>query len=159
MNDEYSKSDEEFHEQVRRPFVRTIEHHTVIPEPMPEYVSPRDDVPPVGALSAEAIVKDFEKTAKDIEAMATAMTEAAQRCATELMELTTKYKEMAEDVRMTVEAVKDTAAAYRDEAKSVFVRIEDTSLMTKEMRELSARMRNRITGKVDVTTTPPDLEL
>lgn len=114
------------------------------PEPMPDYVEPRDNVPPVGALSAEAIVKDFEKTAKGIEALAAELAEAANRCAVELVTLTRKYEDLGEEVKAVVEHVKETAAAYRDEAKTVFVRIEDTTLRMQEVRKMSDAMRERL---------------
>lgn len=113
-------------------------------EPMPDYVEPREGVPPVGALSAEAIVKDFEKTAKGIDAMAAELMEATNRCAEELVALTNKYKELGEQINQVVQHVKDTAEAYRDEAKTVFVRIEDTTMRMKEVRELSDTMRQRL---------------
>jgi hypothetical protein len=113
-------------------------------EPMPEYVEPREGVPPVGALSAEAIVKDFEKTAKGIEAMAAELMDASNRCAEELIALTNKYKELGEQINQVVQHVKDTAESYRDEAKTVFVRIEDTTMRMKEVRELSDTMRQRL---------------
>jgi len=114
------------------------------PLPMPDYVEPREGVPPVGALSAEAIVKDFEATAKGIDAMATELMEATNRCAEELVLLTNKYKELGEQINQVVQHVKDTAATYRDEAKTVFVRIEDTTMRMKEVRELSDTMRQRL---------------
>ena len=120
------------------------------PERMPDYVEPREGVPPVGALSAEAIVKDFEKTAKGIDAMAADLVEASQKCATELVELTAKYSDMMSDLEKVVEHIKDTSAAYRDEAKTVFLRIEDTTLRMKEVRELSDAMRERLAGASDI---------
>src|SRR4051794_22922620 len=38
-------------------------------EPMPDYVEHQDGVSRVGALSAEAVVRDYEAAAKEIEAM------------------------------------------------------------------------------------------
>jgi hypothetical protein len=117
------------------------------PEPMPDYVEPRPDVPPVGALSAEALVKDYEKTAKQIEAMAAELAASSKRCFDEMLDLTNKYMTMANEIERVVEHVKDTAASYRDEAKTVFVRIEDTTLMMQEVRRLSEDMRGRVSGK------------
>jgi methyl-accepting chemotaxis protein len=127
------------------------------PEPLPDYVAPRVEVPAVGALSAEAIVRDFEKTAKHIEALAVELTESTNQCAGELIELTQKYRTLSEQINQVVQHVKDTAAAYRDEAKLVFVRIEDTTMMMQEVRELSATMRERIANKPTAshTTVPP----
>ncbi len=114
-------------------------------EPMPEYVDPRPNVPPVGALSAEAIVRDFEKTAKGIEAMAAELTEASNRCMAEFADLGNRLGRMFDDISSTVEHIKETAAMYREEAKLVFVRIEDTTLKMQEVREMSDQMRDRLT--------------
>jgi len=48
--------------------------------PMPDYVEHQDGVPRVGALSAEAVVRDYEAAAKEIEAMGAEMIEAARKC-------------------------------------------------------------------------------
>ena len=140
---------QDYHSRVDRAVAAIADEETLYrppprPEPMPAYVEPRDNVPPVGALSAEAIVKDFEKTAKGIEALATELAEAAHRCAVELVTLTRNYETLGEEVKAVVEHVKETAAAYRDEAKTVFVRIEDTTLRMQEVRKMSDTMRERL---------------
>lgn len=114
------------------------------PVPMPDYVEPQADVPPVGALSAEAIVRDFEQTAKEIEAMGAELAKAANECAAELIDLTHRFKQMDDNVREIIDHVKETAASFRDEAKTVFVRIENTTLMTQDVRAISNDMRKRI---------------
>jgi hypothetical protein len=123
-------------------------------EPLPEYLTPRPDVPAVGALSAEAIGRDFELTARNIEAMAADLVKVTNACAAELVELTGRYKAMATELSEVVEHIKETAAAYRDEAKSVFVRIEDTTLRMQEVRDLSTAMRDRLSGKAASTALP-----
>lgn len=122
--------------------------------PMPDYVEPRNGVPPVGALSAEALVKDYEKTAKGIDAMAAELMEATNRCAHELIELTQKFQQMSDNIRTIVDHVKETSASYRDEAKTMFVRIEDATMRMQEVRDLSDAMRQRLaesteSGKID----------
>lgn len=124
-------------------------------EPMPDYVEPREGVPPVGALSAEALVKDYEKTAKGIEAMAVELQEASQRAAKELADLNAHYATVAAEVQSVVEHVKQTATVYRDEAKGVFVRIEDITIRMKEVRELSEAMRERLAPAVTDSRLPP----
>jgi hypothetical protein len=47
-------------------------------EPLPDYVEHREGVSRVGALSAEAVVRDYEATAKEIEAMGTELIDAAK---------------------------------------------------------------------------------
>lgn len=117
------------------------------PQPMPGYVKPRTDVPPVGALSAEALVKDFEKTAQNIEQMGAVLGGTARQCATELVELAQKFKAMEDEVRASVQHINEVAAAFRDEAKTVFVRVENTALMTQDVREMADQMRDRLLGK------------
>ena len=49
-------------------------------DPMPDYVERQDGVPRVGALSAEAMVRDHEYAAKEIEAMGAELISAAKKC-------------------------------------------------------------------------------
>jgi hypothetical protein len=115
-------------------------------EPLPTYVSPRSTVPPVGALSAEALLRDYEKTAKQVENMGAELAGATHKCAEELNLLAKKYDDMVSYVRSVTDHVNETAAALREEAKRVFLQIENTALMTKEMRDLSEQMRGRVAG-------------
>jgi len=48
--------------------------------PMPDYVEHEEGVTRVGALTAEAVVRDYEAAAKEIEAMGTELVNAAKRC-------------------------------------------------------------------------------
>lgn len=132
------------------------------PGPMPDYVTPRPEVPPVGALSAEAMVRDFEKTAKHIEAMSIEIAGAGQICAEEFSAIAQKYRGLDEYIQEVKKHVNETAESLRDEAKSVFVRIENTMLMTQEMRNLSEQMRHRVAGDpppVIPETTLPQINL
>jgi hypothetical protein len=110
-------------------------------------------VPPVGALSAEALVKDFEQTAKMIDGMGVELAQAARLCADELIGLAKQFKDMEAEVRATIDHVKDVAAAFRDEAKSVFVRVENTTMMTKDVRDMANVMRDRLLGKSSPSTS------
>jgi hypothetical protein len=47
---------------------------------IPDYVERQDGVPRVGALSAEAMVRDHESAAKEIEAMGAELISAAMKC-------------------------------------------------------------------------------
>src|SRR5260370_7818495 len=47
---------------------------------MPHYVEHQDGVSRVGALSAEAVVRDYEAAAREIEAMGAELISAAQKC-------------------------------------------------------------------------------
>ena len=47
---------------------------------MPDYVEHQEGVTRVGALTAEAVVRDYEAAAKEIEAMGAELISAAQKC-------------------------------------------------------------------------------
>src|SRR3954468_16364059 len=92
--------------------------------PMPDYVEHQYGVSRVGALSAEAVVRDYEAAAKEIEAMGAELVGAAQRC-----------EAMTEEVHDAIAYMRDTAAAYREEAKQIFRRIEDCAVLTQAVRK------------------------
>ena len=94
------------------------------PEPMPDYVEHEEGITRVGALSAEAVVRDYEAAAKEIEAMGTELISAAKRC-----------EAMTAEVHNAIAFVRDTAASYREEAKKIFKRIEECAIMTEQVRK------------------------
>src|SRR6516162_5452643 len=102
-------------------------------DPMPDYVEHQDGVPRVGALSAEAMVRDHESAAKEIEAMGAELISAARKCVT-----------MTAEVHNAIAYMRDTAAAYREEAKKIFRRIEDCALLTEKVRETCETIKRRI---------------
>lgn len=102
---------------------------------VPEYVSHRDDATEIGKLSAEAIVREYEVTAKEIEAMGEFLKEMAQRCE----RLTASASTMLKDI-------KTTAALYRKEGKRIFNEIESCSSATDEVRQLCETFRDKITA-------------
>jgi len=101
--------------------------------PMPDYVEHQYGVSRVGALSAEAVVRDYEAAAKEIEAMGAELVGAAQRC-----------EAMTEEVHDAIAYMRDTAAAYREEAKQIFRRIEDCAVLTQAVRKTCETIRHRI---------------
>src|SRR5215468_3264751 len=88
---------------------------TFLAPPVPDYVSHREDVSEIGRLSAEAIVKEYEETAKEIETMG--------------------------DVVREIQA---TAARYRKEGKRMFTEIESCSSATDEVRRMCEAFRDKI---------------
>lgn len=92
--------------------------------PMPDYVEHEEGVTRVGALTAEAVVRDYEAAAKEIEAMGTELVSAAKRC-----------EAMTAEVHNAIAFVRDTAASYREEAKKIFKRIEECAIMTEQVRK------------------------
>jgi hypothetical protein len=101
--------------------------------PMPDYVEHQNGVPRVGALSAEAVVRDYESAAKEIEAMGAELISAAKKC-----------EAMTSEVHNAIAYMRDTAAAYREEAKKIFKRIEDCALLTEDVRKTCETVKRRI---------------
>ena len=102
-------------------------------DPMPDYVEHQNGVPRVGALSAEAVVRDYESAAKEIEAMGAELISAAKKC-----------EAMTSEVHNAIAYMRDTAAAYREEAKKIFKRIEDCALFTEDVRKTCETIKRRI---------------
>jgi hypothetical protein len=113
--------------------LRSIRTHKVQSEPMPDYVEHQNGVSRVGALSAEAVVRDYEAAAKEIEAMGAELIGAAQKC-----------EAMTAEVHTAISYMRDTASAYREEAKRIFKRIESCALLTEEVRKTCESLKNRI---------------
>src|ERR1700751_5910534 len=86
---------------------------------LPDYVEHQEGVPRVGTLSAEAVVRDHEAAAKEIEAMGA-------------------------EVHDAIAFMRDTAAAYREEAKKIFKRIEACALFTQDVRKTCEDVRRRM---------------
>src|SRR6478752_4888136 len=94
------------------------------PEPLPDYVEHREGVSRVGQLTAEAVVRDYEAAAKEIEAMGAELISAAKKC-----------EAMTAEVHNAIAFMRDTAAAYREEAKKIFKRIEECAIFTEHVRK------------------------
>ena len=100
---------------------------------MPDYVEHRDGATEIGKLSAEAMVREFEITAMEIEAIGVDLIERVGRC-----------EAITRDAMAVTEELKETAARYRDQAKRVFAEIEDCSLVTAEVRKTCTELKERI---------------
>src|SRR6202047_1936476 len=100
---------------------------------MPDYVEHRDGATEIGKLSAEAVVREYEAAAKDIEAMGAELIERVKQC-----------EAMTRDALAVTEEMKETAARYREEAKRVFRQIENCTLMTAEVRKTCNEVKEKI---------------
>jgi hypothetical protein len=125
-----------------RPPVREAQPVDFAPPPvrspalsMPDYVEHRDGATEIGKLSAEAVVREYEVAAKEIESMGT-----------ELIDLVKQCEASARDALAVTEELKETAARYRDEAKRVFLQIENCSLVTAEVRKTCNELTEKIAG-------------
>ena len=111
---------------------------TVQSDPMPDYVEHQNGVPRVGALSAEAVVRDYESAAKEIEAMGAELISAAKKC-----------EAMTAEVHNAIAFMRDTAASYREEAKRIFKRIEECAIFTEQVRKTCETVKLKmIEGKL-----------
>jgi len=104
---------------------------------IPDYVEHREGATEIGKLSAEAVVREYEAAAKDIEAMGAELIERVKQC-----------EAMTRDALSVTKEMKETAARYREETKRVFVQIENCSLVTAEVRKTCGDLKAKI-------ATPP----
>jgi len=80
---------------------------------LPDYVEHTDGVTRAGALSAEAVVRDYESAAKEMEAMGSELIDAARKC-----------EALTAQVHDAIAFMRETAAGYREEGRKIFERIE-----------------------------------
>ena len=86
------------------------------------------------ALTAEAVMQDYESAAKEIEAMGAELISVAKKC-----------EAMTADVHNAIAFMRDTAEAYRQEAKKIFKRIEECALLTENVRKTCQDVKRRMT--------------
>ena len=101
--------------------------------PMPPYLEHHPDVDQIGKLSAEAVTAQYEDAVKALEAMGTTLIDCVNRA-----------EKMAAGCKDAIAYVQDTAQKYREEAKLIFDRIEQASVMTAEVRSICDEMRKKI---------------
>jgi len=136
----------EIHAELRhRPLLQEA-HSTYIDTPtvgaptmaMPDYVEHRDGATEIGKLSAEAVVREYEATAKEIESMGTELLERVKQC-----------EAMSHDALAVIGELREVAARYREEAKRVFEHIESCSLVLAEARKTCAELKDKIATGAD----------
>jgi len=109
---------------------------------LPEYVEHTDGVTRVGVLSAEAVVRDYESAAKEMEAMGSELIDAARKC-----------EALTAQVHDAIAFMRETAAGYREEGRKIFKRIEECALFTEDVRKTCEQVKRRIT-QVPVINSP-----
>ena len=107
---------------------------------MPPYVEHHAEVDQVGKLSAEAVAAQYEGAVKALEELGTTLVDCVKRAET-----------MAAGCKDAIAYVQDTAQKYREEAKLIFDRIEQASVLTAEVRSVCDEMRKRIENPAQVT--------
>ena len=121
--------------------LRTIRAQSNRSDPMPDYVEHRDGATEIGKLSAEAVVREYEAAAKDIEDLGVELVGHVKQC-----------EAMSREALTVIEELKETAGRYREEAKRVFLQIENCSLVTAEVRRTCVEMRKKIAGSAKAAT-------
>lgn len=104
-----------------------------LPEEMPSDVEHRDGVNLVGQLSVEAVVRDFAGAVKETEALGHELQDAARKC-----------EAMMKGAHAMVVEIKQLAATYREQGKRHFLQIENSSLMTTEVRDVCGTLKEKI---------------
>jgi len=107
---------------------------------IPDYVEHCEGATEIGKLSAEAVVREYEAAAKEIEGMGA-----------ELIELVKQCEAMTRDALAATMDMKETAARYREEGKRVFRQIENCTLMTAEVRRTCMELKGKIAAPPTVT--------
>jgi hypothetical protein len=102
-------------------------------QPMPQYVEHHANVDQIGKLSAEAMIAQYEGAVKALEEMGATLIDCVKRA-----------ESMAAGCKDTFAFVRDTAQQYRDEAKLIFDRIEQASVMTAEVKSVCDEMRKKM---------------
>jgi hypothetical protein len=100
---------------------------------MPDYVEHREGATEIGKLSAEAVVREYEETAKEIESMGTELLDRVKQC-----------EALTRDALSVTAELKEIAARYREEAKRAFDHIEACSLVVAEARKTCADLKDKI---------------
>ena len=111
---------------------------------MPDYVEHRDGATEIGKLSAEAVVREYEAAAKEIEAMGAELIERVRQC-----------EAMTRDALAVTEELKDTAKRYREEAKRVFIQIEECSQISAEVRKICIDLKDKISVPTTIDRQKP----
>ena len=111
---------------------------------MPDYVEHSEGATEIGKLSAEAIVREYEAAAKEIEAMGAELIERVKQC-----------EAMTRDALAVTEELKDTAKRYREEAKRVFLQIEECSQISAEVRKTCIELREKISVPATIDRLKP----
>ncbi len=111
---------------------------------MPDYVEHRDGATEIGKLSAEAVVREYEATAKEIESMGAELLERVKQC-----------EAMSQDALAVTAELREVAARYREEAKRVFEHIETCSLVVAEARKTCTDLKDKIAVSLSADKLKP----
>src|SRR5712672_1474704 len=111
---------------------------------MPEYVEHHEGATEIGKLSAEAVVREYEAAAQEIESMGAELVERVKQC-----------EAMTRGALAVTEELKDTAKRYREEAKRVFIQIEECSQISAEVRKTCIELKEKISAPATIDRQKP----
>lgn len=119
----------------------TIENDIAELHRQPVRISPLvlSAVEDVGRLSAEAVQAQFENAAKNVEEMGTEVKERIRR-------LEDALQECDADLRLIGEA----ARKIREKGQTVYTEIEETSALSKNIRDTCSDFMKRVANKEDI---------
>jgi len=100
---------------------------------LPDRAEHTDGVTRLSALSAEAVVRDYESAAKEMEAMGSELIDAARKC-----------EALTAQVHDAIAFMRETAAGYREEGRKIFERIEECALFTEDVRKTCEQVKRRM---------------
>ena len=100
---------------------------------IPDYVEHNEGATEIGKLMAEAVVREYETAAKEIEGMGAELIERVKQC-----------EAMTREALVVIEEMKETSARYREEAKRIFLQIENCTRMTAEVRKTCIELKEKI---------------
>jgi hypothetical protein len=111
---------------------------------MPDYVEHRPGVSEIGKLSAEAMLREYEATAKEIESIGV-----------DLLERIKRYDTIARDALAVTTELKEIARRYREEAKRAFEHIESCSLMVAEAQKTCSDLKDKLSVSLPMEKAKP----
>ncbi|RPH72707.1 MAG: hypothetical protein EHM78_02050 [Myxococcaceae bacterium] len=100
---------------------------------LPDYVTHMDGATRSGMLSAAAVVREYEATAKMIDEMGQELRASQDRVA----EMMSTYAE-------AFKKLQDTVQAYRDEGKRLFEQVESSSKLADRVSETCDMLRREL---------------
>jgi hypothetical protein len=108
--------------------------------PLPDYVTHADEVSDVGRLSSQALAAEYERAAKEVEAMGVALVKAMQECEQDAVQAVKAMEQVRETTLEAVKMCQATATAYRDEAKKLFDRIQKSAMLAEDVRRVCVQL-------------------
>jgi hypothetical protein len=100
---------------------------------MQDHVAHGEGRTEISRLSAEAVVREYEGAAKEIELVGNELIERAKQC-----------EAMTRDALAVTKELNEIAAQYRQEAKRLFEHIEGCSSVVAEAHKICGTMRDKI---------------